>query len=89
MLVHREVYEHPTQASRVRLNVYDYQPGPESVAGLGPRERGFMVTEDRAGAVTVVSSLGFFATREEALERVRRRAEELRRQSYRAVSTAA
>ena len=89
MLVHREIYEHPTQASRVRLNVYDYQPGSEQVAGLGQREPGFMVTEDRAGAVTVVSSLGFFPTREAALERIRRRAEELTGQGYGAVSAAA
>ena len=89
MRIHSELYEHPTQASRVRLNLYDYRPGSERVSGLGPREPGFMVTEDRIGAVTVVASLGFFATREEALARVRRRAEELAAQSYRPVSAAA
>ena len=38
----QEVYEHPSQASRIRINVYDYQP-ESTVAGMGPREAGYLV----------------------------------------------
>ena len=82
MLLLQEVYEHPSQASLVRLNVHEYEP-QSSVAGMGPAEPGYMVTEDRVGTVTVVSSLGFFPTRERALEAVRARARELQAQRYR------
>ena len=84
----QEVYEHPSQASRVRVNVYDYQPESE-VAGLGPPEPGYVVTEDRVGAVTVVSTLGFFSDREKALEAARARARELQAQRYRSFTPAA
>jgi hypothetical protein len=84
----REEYEHPSQASRVRLNVYEYQPEAR-VAGLGPTERGYLVTEDRVGTVTVVSALGFFPTQEEALARARARGDELQAQRYRPLIPAA
>jgi hypothetical protein len=84
----QEVYEHPSQASRVRINVYDYQP-ESTVAGLGPREPGFMVTEDRVGTVTVVATLGFFEGREKAFEAARARARELQAQRYRPLIPAA
>ncbi|HVR69510.1 MAG TPA: hypothetical protein VMT87_01585 [Vicinamibacteria bacterium] len=88
MLVFQEVYEHPSQASRVRLNVYEYTPA-SPVAGLGPTEPGYLVTEDRAGTVKVVSTLGFFPTREPAFETVRARARELQAQRYRSAIPAA
>jgi hypothetical protein len=81
MLVFQEVYEHPSQASRVRLNVYEYKPETQ-VAGMGPTEPGFMVTEDRVGTVTVVSTLGFFPAQEQAFAAVRSRARELEAQRY-------
>jgi hypothetical protein len=84
----QEVYEHPSQASQIRINVYDYQP-ESAVAGLGPRERGYMVTEDRVGTVTVVSTLGFFDSREEAFAAARARARELLEQRYRSLTPAA
>jgi hypothetical protein len=84
----QEEFEHPSQASRVRLNVFDYQPD-SPVAGLGPPEKGFLVTEDRVGTVTVVSVLGFFAMQEEAYAAVRARAHELQAQRYRPLIPAA
>jgi hypothetical protein len=80
--VHEEIFVHPTQASRVRLRVFEKPPEP-TVAGLGPDRPGFLVTEERIGARTVFSTLGFLPTREEALARLRERAGELARQSYR------
>jgi hypothetical protein len=88
VLLLQEVYEHPSQASLVRLNVYEYKP-ESTVAGLGPGEPGYIVTEDRVGTVTVVSTLGFFPTRERALETVRARALELQTQRYRSATPAA
>jgi hypothetical protein len=88
MLLLQEVYEHPSQASRVRLNVYEYRP-ESPVAGMGPAEAGFMVTEDRVGTVTVTSSLGFFPTREQAFAGYRSRANELQAQRYRSLIPAA
>jgi hypothetical protein len=88
MLVFREQYEHPSQASRVRLNVYEYQPDTK-VTGMGPREAGYLVTEDRVGTVTVVSTLGFFPGQEEALASLRARARELQAQRYRSLIPAA
>ena len=50
--VHEEILVHPTQASRVRLRVFDRPPEP-TVAGMGPDQPGFLVTEERIGARTV------------------------------------
>ena len=88
MRIHHEVYEHPSQASRVRLNVYEYRP-ESTVMGLGPPEPGYLVTEDRVGTTTVVATLGYFPRAEEALARVRDRAHELHSQSYRSPTPAA
>ena len=84
MRLQRLELEHPTQASRVALNLYD-QPAAPNPPGIDtPSENGgFLVTEERIGVTTVVNSLGFFPGREAADERFRSRAEELRRQRYR------
>jgi hypothetical protein len=88
MLLLQETYEHPSQASRVRLNVYEYKP-ESGVAGMMPPEPGFMVTEDRVGTVTVVSTLGFYPSKEEAFATFRGRANELQAQRYRSLIPAA
>lgn len=61
---------HPSQASRVRLRVYEPQTG------------GYLLTEERQGTSTVISTLGLFDRREEALGRLEARAAELVRQRY-------
>jgi hypothetical protein len=90
MRLQRLELEHPTQASRVALNLYE-QPPAQNPPGIDtPSENGgFLVTEERIGATTVVNSLGFFETREAAQERFRTRAEELRLQRYRDAASAA
>jgi hypothetical protein len=80
--VHEEIFVHPTQASRVRLRVFEKPPEP-TVAGMGPDQPGYLVTEERIGARTVFNTLGFLSTREEALARLRERAGELAQQRYR------
>jgi hypothetical protein len=86
MVIDYQEFEHPTQASRVRLSVFEQQPpAVESVAGLLPREPGYLVTEDRVGAGKVVATLGFFRARDEALARLRARARQLEAQRYRPV----
>jgi hypothetical protein len=91
MRIHQEEFEHPTQASRVVLNVYEQQVAKDMVAADdGVRGvSGYLVTEDRLGSSRVVATLGFFKTREEALARVRDRGSDLRNQSYRPVPSAA
>lgn len=84
--VHEEIFVHPRQASRVRLRVFDRPPEP-AVAGLGPDQPGFLVTEERIGARTVVSTLGFLRTQDEAMARLRERAAELAQQQYRPLAT--
>jgi hypothetical protein len=83
MRVHQEELQHPTQAGRVRLNVYEVPP-PSSVYGMdAPATKGqYLVTEDRVGTATVVSTIGTFASRDEALACVRGRAEALKAQHY-------
>jgi hypothetical protein len=89
MRLYQEEFDHPTQATRARLNIYEYGPGDApAVSGLGPERPGFLLTEDRIGAVTVVATLGFFATGEEARAAALARRRELEEQSYRARSTA-
>lgn len=68
-VVSRE-FAHPRQASRVRLRVYEPETG------------GFLLTEERLGAWKVVSTLGLFDKREEALARLEARAGELLQQHY-------
>jgi hypothetical protein len=74
--VHEEEFEHPVQASRVRLRVFE-QP------------EGYLVTEERIGTVTVVATLGLFEGREAALGRVAARASDLQAQRYRTVASVA
>jgi len=69
MIVAQEELAHPSQPSRVRLRVFD-------------RGRGFLLTEERIGTATVYSTLGLFASRQEAEARLHARAEELSRQRY-------
>jgi hypothetical protein len=85
--VHEEILVHPTQASRVRLRVFD-RPPERTVAGMGPDHAGFLVTEERIGSRTVFNTLGFLPTREEALDRLRARATELSQQRYRPATAA-
>lgn len=90
MRLQRLELEHPTQASRVALNLYDQPPAANPPGIDTPSENGgFLVTEERIGVTTVISSLGFFDSREAAQERFRRRAEELRLQRYSDVLPAA
>jgi hypothetical protein len=90
MLLQRLELEHPTQASRVALNLYEQPPAPNPPGIDTPSENGgYLVTEERIGVTTVVSSLGFFETREAAQERFLKRAGELRLQRYRDVAPAA
>jgi hypothetical protein len=84
MRLERLELEHPTQASRVALNLYQEPPGPNPPGIDTPSENGgFLVTEDRIGVTTVIKSLGFFDSRDAAQERLRQRADELRLQRYR------
>ena len=67
MIVHEEVFRHPTQASDVRLTDVRARAADTSpVEGL-PDEAGFLVTETWRGTSKVVKTLGFFATRAEAV----------------------
>ena len=76
MRIFRSEYEHPTQASRVGLSVFE-------------TPQGFLAVEDRSGPSTVNSTLGVFASRDEALARVHGRAEELQRQRYHPIAATA
>jgi len=76
MSVLTEEYHHPSQATRVKLVVYE-QP------------QGFLVAEERVGSATVVRTIGLVATREAALELARLRAESLTRQRWVRVPPAA
>jgi hypothetical protein len=76
MRIFRSEYEHPTQASRVGLSVFE-------------TPQGFLALEDRSGPSTVNATLGAFAGRDEALARVQSRGEELLRQRYQLVAATA
>jgi hypothetical protein len=69
MQLRQEEFRHPTQASLVRLRVFQ-QPA------------GFLVTEENQGAATVVRTLGLFDGREEAEASARSRAAQLAAQGY-------
>lgn len=71
-----EEFRHPTEASLVRLRVFQ-QPG------------GFLATEEHRGAATVYRTLGLFDTRQAAEDRVRERVTQLGTQRYRKVAPAA
>ena len=74
MRIFRSEFAHPTQASRVGLSVFE-------------SPRGFLLTEDRSGPSTVVSTLGLFADRDEALQRAKARGEELHGKRYSTTSS--
>ena len=85
MRIHQEAFEHPTQTNLVLLNVYE-QKVEQDVAAADDQARGvtgYLVTEDRLGSSRVVKTLGFFKTKDEAMARVRDRAEDLKSQRYR------
>jgi hypothetical protein len=88
MILEEQVFQHPTQASEVRLTLFERPADTSPVEGL-PDEAGFLVTETWRGASTVVKTIGFFATRGEADACLRRRAEALARQLFRPVAPAA
>lgn len=73
MLIQEDVFEHPVRAGRVRLAVYE-QGG------------GYLVTEARDGAGSVLATLGAFDARPQALDRAAARSAELLRQRYRKVA---
>ena len=81
------VYRHPTQASEVRLTVFERPADTSPVEGL-PDQAGFLVTETWRGASKVVKTLGFFSGRPEAEACVQKRASTLERQQFRAVTAA-
>jgi hypothetical protein len=81
------VYRHPTQASEVRLTVFERPADTSPVEGL-PDQAGFLVTETWRGASKVVKTLGFFSGRPEADACLRKRASTLERQQFRAVTAA-
>jgi hypothetical protein len=84
MIIEEQRFAHPTQASEVRITVFERAADSSPVEGL-PDEAGFLVTETWRGTSKVVKSLGFFAAREEASACARRRAETLARQLFRPV----
>ena len=88
MILEEQVFQHPTQASEVRLTLFERAADTSPVEGL-PDEAGFLVTETWRGTNSVVKTLGFFATRAEAEACLRRRADALARQLFRPVAPAA
>ena len=88
MILEEHAFRHPTQASEVRLSVFERAADTSPVEGL-PDEAGFLVTETWRGTSTVVKTLGFFATRAEADACLRRRADALTRQLFRPKAPAA
>ena len=90
MRLRREELEHPTQASRVAVNLFDQPPAPNPPGIDTPSENGgFLLTEDRIGATTVIKSLGFFDNREAAEHAFAERIQELKLQRYKDVVPAA
>jgi hypothetical protein len=84
MLLAQQELEHPTQVSRLRLKLFSYEPsGHDAVAGLLPAQKGFNLIEERESTASVVTSLGFYPTEEQARRRLEERAAELARQGYR------
>jgi hypothetical protein len=88
MVVDERVYQHPQQASRVRLVVYETPPDSSHVEGL-PDDAGFLVTEEWWGAGKVVKTLGFFEDRSDAVARLQHRAKQLEAQRYAPAAPAA
>jgi hypothetical protein len=88
MVIEERFFQHPNQASRVRLAVYQTPKDASPVEGL-PDEAGFLVIEERRGASKVVKTLGFFEERADAAQALQRRGETLERQRYRKAAPAA
>lgn len=88
MVIQERLYQHPQQASQVRLVVYEKPAGTSRVEGM-PDDAGYLVTEEWRGVGKVVKTLGFYPDRPSALARLERRAKELERQLYRPVAPAA
>ena len=88
MILAEQVFQHPTQASEVRLTLFERPADTSPVEGL-PDEAGFLVTETWRGTSTVVKTIGFFASRAEADACLRRRADALTRQMFRLQAPAA
>ena len=90
MLIFSETFEHATQVSKVRVNVYEEPPMPNPPGIDTPTTGGgYLVTEERIGTTKVIATLGFLDRKEDALARARRRADELKAQLYRPVLAAA
>lgn len=87
MILEEHAFRHPTQASEVRLTVFEQAADTSPVEGL-PDPAGFLVTETWRGASKVVKTIGFFGARAEADACLRRRADALARQQFRAVTAA-
>ena len=88
MITREMSFRHPTQASEVRLAVFERAADTSPVEGL-PDEAGFLVTETWHGASKVVKTLGFFSSSAEADACLRRRADALTRQLFEPRSPAA
>jgi len=91
MVIHTDELQHPTQASLVRLHVYELDAPSASVYGMDALLRAgkYLVTEDRVGTTKVVSTLGSYDSRDEAVARAQRRADELLAQHYRRLAPGA
>ena len=66
MLIAKEEFSHPTQASRVFLSVFQQPGGGSPVEGM-PDEAGFLVTESWLGA-SPNGAVGVWATTSTAEE---------------------
>ncbi len=88
MVIAERVFQHPQQASQVRLAVYEQPAGTSPVEGM-PDDAGYLVTEEWWGVGKVVKTLGFYSNRPAALDRLSARAKELELQRYQPVAPAA
>jgi hypothetical protein len=88
MIVNERTFQHPQQASTVRLACYEKAADTSDVEGM-PDTAGFLVTEEWRGAGNVIKTLGFYADRQPALDRLAARARELELQRYQPVAPAA
>ncbi len=79
MRIARYEFEHPTQVSRLAVNVFEQEVGKDVPAAEDALrgQKGFIVTEERVAATNVYKTLGFYPTREEALARADAYAAEL------------
>ncbi len=88
MVIEERLFQHPLQASHIRLAVYEQPADTSPVEGM-PDDAGFLVTEEWRGSSNVVKTLGFSADRKAAAEILARRAGQLEVQRYRPVAPAA